>query len=149
MRHGSTNVAQDGTEPRASPRPTGPHAVTHPLHPGLVIFSHPHIPTQTPHKKISSCLYPLPLAYTHSRESLAVTSYSSLSLSRPLSFLVLSLPRPPHRPLYPCLSRIRNTHTYLSRPCQIHQLHIHTCYITYPIDLKSPLFMFILHTTFC
>ena len=30
----------------------------------------------------------------------------------------------------------------------MHQLHIHTCYITYPIDLKSPLFMFISHTTF-
>ena len=30
----------------------------------------------------------------------------------------------------------------------MHQLHIHTCYITYPIDLKSPLFTFILHTTF-
>ena len=82
-------------------------------------------------------------------ESLVVTSYSSLSLSRPLSFLVLSLPPPtPGRPLYPCLSRIRNTHTYLSRPRQMHQLHIHTCYITYPIDLKSPLFTFISHTTF-
>ena len=55
---------------------------------------------------------------------------------------------PPCLPLYPCLSRIRNTHTYLSRPRQMHQLHIHTCYITYPIDLKSPLFTFISHTTF-
>ena len=55
---------------------------------------------------------------------------------------------PPRRPLYPCLSQIRNTHTYLSRPRQMHQLHIHTCYITYPIDLKSPLFTFISHTTF-
>lgn len=147
MRHGPTNVAQDGTERRASPRPTGPHAVTHPLPPRLIIFSHPHIPTQTPHtQKISpGASIPSPLAYTHSRESLAVTSYSSLS--RPLSFLVLSLPRP-RRPLYPCLSRIRNTHTYLSRPRQMHQLHIHTCYITYPIDLKSPLFTFISHTTF-
>ena len=62
---------------------------------------------------------------------------------------MLSLPDPPpRRPLYPCLSRIRNTHTYLSRPRQMHQLHIHTCYITYPIDLKSPLFTFISHTTF-
>lgn len=34
------------------------------------------------------------------------------------------------------------------RPHQMHQLHIHTCYITYPIDLKSPLFTFISHTTF-
>ena len=147
MHHGPTNVAQDGTEPGASPRPPGPHAVTHPLPPGLVIFSHPHIPTQTPQKKFSSCLYPLPLAYTHSRESLTVTSYSSLSLD--LSHFSCYLSHvPPRRPLYPCLSRIRNTHTYLSRPCQIHQLHIHTCYITYPIDLKSPLFTFILHTTF-
>ena len=30
----------------------------------------------------------------------------------------------------------------------MHQLHIHTCYITYPIDLKSLLFTFISHTTF-
>ena len=30
----------------------------------------------------------------------------------------------------------------------MHQLHIHTCYITYPIDLKSHLFTFISHTTF-
>src|SRR3990170_5777037 len=99
MRHRPTNVAQDRTEPRASPWPTGPHAVTHPLPPGLVIFSHPHIPTQTPHKIFSPpASIPSPLAYTHSRASLAVTSYSSLSLSRPLSFLVLSLPRPPAGP---------------------------------------------------
>ena len=30
----------------------------------------------------------------------------------------------------------------------MHPLHIHTCYITYPIDLKSPLFTFISNTTF-
>ena len=54
MRHGPTNVAQDRTERWASPRPTGPHAVTHPLPPRLIIFSHPHRPTQTPHtQKIS------------------------------------------------------------------------------------------------
>ena len=127
----------------------GPHlsAVTHPLPPGLVIFSHPHIPTQTPHKKI--LLMPLsPLAYTHSRASLTVTSYSSFSLD--LSHFSCYLSHVPHPrcPLYPCLSRIRNTHTYLSRPRQMHQLHIHTCYIKYPIDLKSPLFTFISHTTF-
>ena len=70
MRHGPTNVAQDGTERRASPRPTGPHAVTHPLPPRLIIFSHPHIATQTPHtQKISpGASIPSPLAYTHSRE---------------------------------------------------------------------------------
>ena len=147
MRHGPTNVAQVGTERRASPRPTGPHAVTHPLPPRLVIFSHPHIPTQTPHtqKIFSWCLYPLPPCI-FTLKGISHRDIIFVSLSRPLSFLVLSLPRPPA--LYPCLSRIRNTHTYLSRPCQMHQLHIHTCYITYPIDLKSPLFTFISHTTF-
>ena len=146
MRHGPTNVAQDGTERRASPRPTGPHAVTHPLPPCLVIFSRPHIPTQTPHTKniFSWCLYPLPpCIYTLkgiSRRDVIFVSLSTTLISRAIS--------PPHRPLYPCLSRIRNTHTYLSRPCQMHQLHIHTCYITYPIDLKSPLFTLISHTTF-
>ena len=147
MRHGPTNVAQDGTEPRASPRPTS--RGDRPSAPRSRYFLTPtHTNTDTRHKKISSCLYPLPLAYTHSRESLVVTSYSSHSLFRPLSFLVLSLPCPPHRPFYPCLSRIRNTRTYLSRHRQMHELHIHTCYITYPIDLKSPLFTFISHTTF-
>ena len=149
MRHGPTNVAQDETEPRASPRPTGPQAVTHPLLQGLVIFSHPHIQAQTPHTQNSPrASIPSPLAYTHSRESLAVTSYSSLSLSLDHSHFSCYLSHAPRRPLYPCLSRIRNTHTYLSRPRQMHQLHIHTCYITYPIDLKSPLFTFISHTTF-
>ena len=75
-----------------------------------------------------------------------MTSYSSLSLDH--SHFSCYLSHAPRRPLYPCLSRIRNTHTYLSRPRQMHQLHIHTCYITYPIDLKSPLFTFISHTTF-
>ena len=150
MRHGPTNVAQDGTERRASPRPTGPHAVTHPLPPRLVIFSHPHIPTQT--QKISpGASIPSPLAYTHSREwNLLSWCHIRLSLSLDHSHFscYLSHAPSPRRPLYPCLSRIRNTHTYLSRPCQMHQLHIHTCYITYPIDLKSPLFTFISHTTF-
>ena len=95
MRHGPTNVAQDGTKPRASPRPIGPHVVTRPLPPCLVIFSHPHIQTQTPHTKniFSWCLYPLPLAYTHSK-GISRRDVIFVSLSRPLSFLVLSLPRP-------------------------------------------------------
>ena len=131
----------------------GPHlsAVTHPLPPGLIIFSHPHIPTQTPHKKNSlGSSIPSPL-HIHTQGNLSPWHHISLyvSISRPISFLMLSLPCPPRRrPLYPFLSRIRNTYTYLSRPCQIHQLHIHTCYIMYPIDLKSPLLMFISHTTF-
>ena len=124
----------------------------HTLCPHVSLSSHTHTyhHRHHTHRNFSWCLYSLPpCIYTlKGMESLVVTSYSSLSLSRPLSFLVLSLPRPPRRPLYPCLSRIRNTHTYLSRPRQMHQLHIHTCYITYPIDLKSPLFTFISHTTF-
>ena len=119
MCHGTTNVAQDGTKPRASPRPTGPHVVTHPLPPGPVIFSHPHIPTQTPHTKILLVpLSPPPCIYT--LKGISRCDIIFVSLSRPLSFLVLSLPCSPCWPLYPCLSRIRNTHTYLSRPCQIH-----------------------------
>ena len=51
--------------------------------------------------------------------------------------------------LTPTHTNTNTTHTKnFSRPRQMHQLHIHTCYITYPIDLKSPLFTFISHTTF-
>ena len=140
------------TEPNEGPHLDPPDLTRwHTLCPHVSLSSHTHTYQHRHHtQKIYSPGGSIhsPLAYTHSRASLAVTSYSSLS--RPLPFLVLSLPRPPspRRPLYPCLSRIRNTHTYLSRPRQMHQLHIHTCYITYPIDLKSPLFTFISHTTF-
>ena len=108
-----------------------------------------HTNTNTTHTQNSpGASIPSPLAYTHSRESLTMTSYSSLSLDLSHFLCYLSHAPSPRRPLYPCLSRIRNTHTYLSRPCQMHQLHIHTCYIMYPTDLKSPLFTFISHTTF-
>ena len=117
MRHGPTNVAQVGTKRRASPWPTGPHAVTHPLPPRLIIFSHPHIPTQTPHtQKISpGASIPSPLAYTHSREwNLLSWRHIRLSLSRPLSFLVLSLPRPPVGPsIHASLKYVIHTHTSL------------------------------------
>ena len=110
-----------------------------------------HTNTDTTQKNFSWCLYPLPpCIYTLKGISHRDVIFDSLCLCRPVSFLVLPLPHPhaPLWPLCPCLSRIRNTHTYLCRPCQMHQLHIHTCYITSPIDLKSPLLMFILHTTF-
>ena len=150
MRHGPTNVAQDGTERRASPRPTGPHAVTHPLPPRLIIFSHPHTPTQTPHtQKISpGASIPSPLHIHTQGNRISCRDVIFVPLSLDHSHFSCYLSHAPRRPLYPCLSRIRNTHTYLSRPRQMHQLHIHTCYITYPIDLKSPLFTFISHTTF-
>ena len=150
MRHGPTNVAQDATERRASPRPTGPHAVTHPL-PHVSLSSHTHTYQHKHHthrKFLLVPLFPPPLHIHTQGNGISCRDVIFVSLSRPLSFLVLSLPRPPRRPLYPCLSRIRNTHTYLSRPRQMHQLHIDTCYIMYPIDLKSPLFTFISHTTF-
>ena len=91
-----------------------------------------HTNTDTTKKNSPRASIPSPLAYTHSRASLAMTSYSSLSLDLSHFSCYLSHAPSPRRPLYPCLSRIRNTHTYLCRPCQIHQLHIHTCYITYP-----------------
>ena len=106
-----------------------------------------HTNTDNTQKILLVPLSPPPCIYT--LKGISRCDVIFVSVSRPLPFLVLSLPRPPPgHPLYPCLSRIRNTHTYLSRPCQMHQLHIHTCYITYPIDLKSHLFTFISHTTF-
>ena len=116
MRHGPTNVAQDGTVPRASPRPTGPHAVTHPLPPRLVILSHPHIPTQTSHthtKYSPSASIHSPLAYTHSRESLVVTSYSSLSLDHSRFSCYLS--HAPHvgPSIHASLEYVIHTHTSL------------------------------------
>ena len=138
------------TEPNERPHLDPPDLTRwHTLCPHVSLSSHTHTYQHRHHtQKIYSpgASIHSPLAYTHSRESLAVTSYSSLSLDH--SHFSCYLSHAPRRPLYPCLSRIRNTHTYLSRPCQMHQLHIHTCYITYPIDLKSPIFTFISHTTF-
>ena len=136
------------TEPNQGPHLDQPDLTRwHTLCPQVTLSSHSHTYQHRHHTKKSPCAsIPSPLAYTHSRESLAVTSYSSLSLDH--SHFSCYLSHAPRQSLYPCLSRIRNTHTYLSRPCQMHQLHIHTCYITYPIDLKSPLFTFILHTKF-
>lgn len=115
MRHGPTNVAQDGTERRASPRPTGPHAVTHPLPPRLIIFSHPHIPTQTPHKKNSPrASIPSPLHIHTQGNGISCRDVIFVSLSRPLSFLVLSLPRPPVGPsIHASLEYVIHTHTSL------------------------------------
>ena len=76
-----------------------------------------HTNTNTTHtENFSWCLYSLPpCIYTlKGMESLVVTSYSSLSLSRPLSFLVLSLPRPPVGPsIHASLEYVIHTHTSL------------------------------------
>lgn len=124
--------------------------MTHPLPPRLIIFSHAQIPTQTPHtiKFLLVPLFPPPLQIHTQRNGISCCDVIFTSLSLDRSHFSCYLSHAPRRPLYPCLSRIHNTHTYLSRPRQMHQLHIHTCHITYPIDLKSPLFMFISHTTF-
>src|SRR4051812_23542159 len=58
MRHGPTNVAQDGTERRASPRPTGPHAVTHSL-PHVSLSSHTHTYQHKHHTHRKFLLVPL------------------------------------------------------------------------------------------
>ena len=117
MRHGPTNVAQDGTERRASPRPTGPHAVAHPLPPRLIIFSHPHIPTQTPHthrKFLLVPLFPPPLCIHTQGNGTSCHDVIFVSFSRPLSFLVLSLPRPPVGPsIHASLEYVIHTHTSL------------------------------------
>ena len=115
MRHGPTNVAQDGTEQRVSPRPTGPHTVTHPLPPRLIIFSHPHIPTQTPHTQkhspsasIPPCIYTL-----KGMESLVVMSYSSLSLDHPHFSCYLSHAPPVGPSIHASIKYVIHTHTSL------------------------------------
>ena len=76
-----------------------------------------HTHTNTTHtENFSWCLYSLPpCIYTlKGMESLVVTSYSSLSLSRPLSFLVLSLPCPFVGPsIHASLEYVIHTHTSL------------------------------------
>ena len=135
------------TEPNEGPHLDPPDLTRwHTLCPHVSLSSHTHTYQHKhhTHKKYSpGASIPSPLAYTHSREwNLLSWRHIHLSLSLDHSHFSCYLSHAPRRPLYPCLSRIRNTHTYLSRPCQMHQLHIHTCYITYPIDLKSPLFTF-------
>lgn len=76
-----------------------------------------HTNTNTTHtENFSWCLYSLPLAYTHSREwNLLSWRHIRLSLSRPLSFLVLSLPRPPPvgPSIHASLEYVIHTHTSL------------------------------------
>ena len=137
------------SEPNEGPHLDPPDLTRwHTLCPHVSLSSHTHTYQHKHHthrKFLLVPLFPPPCIYTlKGMESLVVTSYSSLSLDH--SHFSCYLSHAPHQPLYPCLSRICNTHTYLSRPRQMHQLHIHTCYITYPIDLKSPLFTFISHT---
>jgi len=120
----------------------------HTLCPHVSLSSHTHTYQHRHHTKNiyspgASIHSPL---HIHTQGNLSPWCHIRLSLDH--SHFSCYLSHAPYRPLYPCLSRIHNTHTYLSRPCQMHQLHIHTCYIMYPIDLKSPLFTFISHTTF-
>ena len=137
------------TEPNEGPHLDPPDLTRwHTLCPHVSLYSHTHTYQHKHHthrKILLVPLFPPPLHIHTQGNGISCRDVIFISLYRPPSFLVLS---PPHRPLYPCLSLIRNTHTYLSRPRQMHQLHIHTCYITYPIDLKRPLFTFISHTTF-
>ena len=73
-----------------------------------------HTNTDTTHKKIFSwCFYPLPLAYTHSRESLAVTSYSSLSLDHSHFSCYLSHAPPVGPSIHASLEYVIHTHTSL------------------------------------
>ena len=118
------------------------------LCPHVSLFSHTHTYQHKHHTHIKFLLVPLfppPCIYTlKGMESLVVTSYLSLSLDHSHFSCYLS-----HAPIGPSIHASLEyvIHTYLSKPRQMHKLHIHTCYITYPIDLKSPLFTFISHTT--
>ena len=86
-----------------------------PSAPRLIIFSHPHIPTKTPHTKKNSpgASIPSPLAYAHSRESLAVTSYSSLSLDHSHFSCYLSHAPPVGPSIHASLEYVIHTHTSL------------------------------------
>ena len=75
-----------------------------------------HTNTNTTHTENSpGASIPSPLAYTHSREwNLLSWCHIRLSLSRPLSFLVLYLPRPPVGPsIHASLEYVIHTHTSL------------------------------------
>ena len=116
MRHGPTNVAQVGTERRASPRPTGPHAVT-PLCPHVSLSSHTHTYQHKHHthrKFLLVPLFPPPLHIHTQGNGISCRDVIFVSLSRPLSFLVLSLPRPPVGPsIHASLEYVIHTHTSL------------------------------------
>ena len=87
-----------------------------PSAPRLIIFSHPHIPTQTPHtQKISpGASIPSPLHIHTQGNGISCRDVIFISLSRPLSFLVLSLPRPPVGPsIHASLEYVIHTHTSL------------------------------------
>ena len=125
MPHGLTNVAQD--EGNGEAESTKGLTLTHRTSRGDTpsgptshyLLTPTHTNTHTTHREnFSWCLYSLPpCIYTlKGMESLVVTSYSSLSLSRPLSFLVLSLPRPrpPAGPsIHDSLKYVIHTHTSL------------------------------------
>ena len=140
------------TEPNEGPHLDPPDLTRwHTLCPHVSLSSHTHTYQHKHHthrKFLLVPLFPPPLHIHTQGNGISCRDVIFVSLSLDHSHFSCYLSHAPRRPLYPCLSRIRNTHTYLSRPCQMHQLHIHTCYITYPIDLKSPLFTFISHTTF-
>ena len=74
-----------------------------------------HTNTNTTHKKnFSWCLYPLPPLHIHTQGNLSSWRHIRLSLSRPLSFLVLSLPHPPVGPsIHASLEYVIHTHTSL------------------------------------
>ena len=73
-----------------------------------------HTNTGTTHKNIFSwCLYPLPPCI-YTLKGISRRDVIFVSLSRPLSFLVLSLPRPPADPsIHASLEYVIHTHTSL------------------------------------
>ena len=136
-------------EPNEGPHLDSPDLTRwHTLCPHVSLSSHTHTYQHKHHTQFFLLvpLSPPPLHIHTQGKGISRHDIIFVSLSRPLSFLVLSLPCPPAGPsIHASLEYV--IHTHLSRPRQMHQLHIHTCYITYPIDLKSPLFTFISHKT--
>ena len=117
MRHGPTNVAQDGTERRASPRPTGPHAVTHPL-PHVSLSSHTHTYQHKHHTHRKFLLVPLfpPPLHIHTQGngiSCRDVIFVSLSLDHSHFSCYLSHAPPVGPSIHASLEYVIHTHTSL------------------------------------
>lgn len=104
------------TEPHEGPHLDPPHAVTHPLPPRLIIFSHPHIPTQTPHtQKISpGASIPSPLHIHIQGNGISCRDVIFVSLSLDHTHFSCYLSHAPIGPsIHASLEYVIHTHTSL------------------------------------
>ena len=105
------------TEPNKGPHLDPPDLTRwHTLCPHVSLSSHTHTYQHKHHTHKKILLVPLspPPLHIHTQGNLSPWRHIRLSLSRPLSFLVLSLPRPPVGPsIHASLEYVIHTHTSL------------------------------------